>query len=172
MAWNNTNNMVQNYAHVHESLPSEERLPQTMIEDVLMTRCECGRHVQAHRIVDTRDLPAQVTNGQKWACDNCWISWIRHDPRHQRTYQGRPFRILDWLELHEAPAENIARQIAIDSELHAKMVAKKQEIVARSEDDSNKPERERARIGRTRELVRLDDNIDRMLDRDRSPVPD
>lgn len=165
MAWNITQKRVHNYG---DGLNGGRALPQKIIENVLNTKCPCGRWTMAYCIVDTSDLPVEVTNGQSWACDGCWTSWVRHDPQHQRTYQGRPFRMLDWMELHGAPATNIARQVASDALLHAEMMRKRQEIVSRSQDDSR--EREPARIGRTQELARIDDNINRMLDRGRSPA--
>ena len=160
MPWNNTENTVQNYAHVQGLLTLEDRLPQTIIKGVLKTRCECGRHVQALRIVDTRSLPFEITKGQKWACDGCWTAWIRHDPQYQRAYQGHPFRILNWLELQDAPPATVTRQIARDSVKHAKMAAKIVQIENTPDDD-----------GQTRELARMNDNLDRMVDRARSPVP-
>ena len=163
MPYNVAKGRPQNYADVHDALPAEEQLAQKTVKGVRRTRCDCGRFVQAFRIADTRDLPAEVTMGQKWSCDNCWTAWIRHDPGHQRSYQGRPFRMLDWLELHGAPASNIARQIANDVTLHARMRAKRQEIA----DAARGPADE----GRDRELARLDDNINRMLDKVRSPAP-
>ena len=156
MSWNSTTGSVHNYADGTSGRPE---LPQKIISGVARTRCECGRWVQAFRIVDTSDLPEEVTRGQKWACDNCWTSWIRHDPRHQRAYQGRPFRLLDWLELHGAPAAVIARQLARDAKLHRRMLSKISEIAARGDDDSRK-----------RELARMNDNLDRMVDRVRAPA--
>lgn len=153
MAWNVAEKRVQSYADVQWTLPTDEQLPQAIIKGKIKTQCECGRWVQAFRIVDTRDLPAEVTNGQKWACDNCWISWMRHDPHHQRTYLGKPFRILTWLELHGAPAANVTRQLAIDKELRDHLLAKRQAVEVRSQDD-----------GTRREIARINDNMDRQVD--------
>lgn len=86
-----------------------------------LRQCECGRFVQGFRIIDCRDLPMEVTQGQKWACDICWTTWVSPTERYQRQYQGRPFRELDWLELHGAPPSVINNQRARDAVKHAKL---------------------------------------------------
>lgn len=152
----------QNYADVVSQLPQEEKLPERVDEKKgLLTACECGRYLKAFRIVDTRDLPVEVTMGQKWACDPCWTSWIRHDPKHQREYRGRPFRELDWLELHGAPSDIITKQILRDQDAHAKLARHRAEIAATSSSD-----------GRTKELLRIDNIILRKIDVVRSPIVD
>ncbi len=131
---------------------SGDDLGTKVIRGVLRSRCECGRFVQAFRIVDVSGLPDEVTRGQKCACDVCWTGWMRHDPRHQRHYQGRPFRVLDWLTLHGMPAENITRQRQSNALLRAKLEAQRGEIAARPADDK-----------RQSELARLDDIIERRV---------
>lgn len=123
-----------------------------VIRGVRRSRCECGRFVQAFRIVDVSELPDEVTRGQKWACDVCWTGWLRHDPKHQRQYQGRPFRMLDWLTLHGVPAANITRQRRNDEILRAKLASHRGEIASRPVDDK-----------RASELARLDDIIERRV---------
>lgn len=164
MSWNTDKKRVHNYA---DGLNGNIALPQKDIHKIRRTRCECGKWVQAFRIVDTSDLPAEVTQGQQWACDNCWISWIRHDPRHQREHLGRPFRLLDWFELHGAPAVNIARQISRDSRIHKIFAVKRQQIVDRPDSRGQIDENDEGRI---KELARIDDNLNRIIDKSRSPV--
>ncbi len=103
-------------------------MTQKVIKGVLREQCECSRWVQPFRIVDTSTFPEEVTKGQRKACDVCWTGWIRHDPKHQRTINGRPFRMLDWLKLRGVPASNIVRQKISDAIRKAEMMSQRGEV--------------------------------------------
>lgn len=40
-------------------------------------RCPCGAWVHPAVVLDVSALPDALTNGEEWACDNCWNGWKR-----------------------------------------------------------------------------------------------
>ena len=64
--------------------------------DVQVACPGCGVFVPANALFDVRTLPAELTQGQKWACGGCQEQWRREG----RTAAGKPFATSVWLELH------------------------------------------------------------------------
>lgn len=159
-------NRPQNYADVQDTISLEDSLPQEMRKRKgFVTKCECERWVKAFRIIDVRSLPNEITQGRKWACDTCWTSWIGHSLRYQKTYQGRPFRELDWVELHGAPPHIVANQIERDRKVHAKLTEQWRQV----RDTHANLAAQRGQTGQPddaldRELARIDSIINRRVD--------
>ena len=62
---------------------------------------KCGSQVWPQQMVDVRDLPAELTQGDAYRCDGCLSRWLREG----REVGGVPLTPLALITLLGAPAD-------------------------------------------------------------------
>lgn len=75
-------------------------------------RCpNCGKKRKAASLVDCRHVPDDLSDGARWACDACWMRWIRPSGQSRSGTVWREQRMseAEWVALHGAP-EQVVRQ--------------------------------------------------------------